>query len=1370
MLFANNKTGLYVWLPVPHANTHAALGCVATADSSPPSLDLVRCVDKSILIEIPEGLSSFFVVSPPPVLLMNPSPDEKRPLPLKAQPGWSVEGLPVMSPNGSVHLGVMKVNCHYKSQQQMLFVGLFEARGLLPRGSEACTAYVQCRLYPHKLGKKCRSPAIPGNFPVFNETFQIPLEKEHLATSMLDFKVKNLVSGRKGVEIGRFRIALSSIPRDITKETINSSISWQALQPPISASNNNRGVSFWRVSSLDTFFIGNEHARPLTSIYRFPRTDQEKLDQRVALEKKGLQLVSECGKQLEEVMSKRWKLQEERLNKMRKLLAGHIPGQPLPKEAEEEQEEQLEDDEVFFDQLQEMLAAVDDFYHYTENSEASGPNFRREVSSLQEMLFPIVNTVKMYIHRELKFEFDHFTTVERQAQMFKLIWPSVIKLDGYVPFVKQRALSASRSNPNLASSSSSSCLPPSPSSACLPSSTSFLAPLPHSSSSSSTSGSFLSPSSGSFLSPSGPSLGLPSASMSFLSTMAITSLSPHDLQPINEEEEENYKHTVLTSEMTVHVKKMLEDHILLRFNSYFKNDLHLLAEKKARVKPRVMRHTVTEKHGSETDEEDEGVVTLDAFLGTEAKPLPAKDKMRHGGSFVGSAKAAGNNHNSVASSAAKSHSLIATSGASAHPSVAKAQPKTVLDYFPIVLNELRTVLKEAGQQIAYMYYVQYSKRLMPLVKTARLTPGGCITCVGFLQELMALTTKIAPPDLAEEILGMEICIDVFMDEYDKQSKDRVIQWVSNSVIKEQTAEVKSFNDETKYLYTYGPSDLFLNLNTAFNVAVETHKLKGRALSRVASIYAHVLQYYIDTLSAFFSSNKELHPRDPPFEEISCAKHKNEEKDPALLLELPAIRYLLAQVNNAKLYEENTEELRDYCLDSLDPDDPYRKQLETLFDDSEEKFAVLAEKCAGILSDWLATNLHAIFPFHFDTPWTKTEDMLHRDGISIKLSDLFEVFMNAIEREVFIKYFFKQSAPRLVAMYVLYLALYVPRMFPKERNALAVCNSIQNDRQMLLGFLETYAELVDDVYISTNLNTLTLISQILTCSDVETLTPTIKLLLEILKKDPLTKFHLSLIVSNILYLRGDIAEKDVKRIVSGLTELERSFVKQKQHAKYFLKILIECGTDLLKKQKPYAPYAKVKLTNADGSVVYAKFKTKPIKSERPDWNHTFSEFDPAHLQDFQCFRFEVWDAGAVHELVGTAVISRDQVRRKEFVETEQLKRGVRLDLALDGSIKKDFWNKPAKDGEERTVIGSRTNMVGTLNVCIWFQPQAAPVFDHDRRATLTESALNSILEESRQQREKETASQLQRAKAHSTEAKRSTAPSIRGFFANHLNKH
>jgi len=39
-----------------------------------------------------------------------------------------------VSPNGSVQLGVMKVNCHYKSQQQMLFVGIFEARGLQPRG------------------------------------------------------------------------------------------------------------------------------------------------------------------------------------------------------------------------------------------------------------------------------------------------------------------------------------------------------------------------------------------------------------------------------------------------------------------------------------------------------------------------------------------------------------------------------------------------------------------------------------------------------------------------------------------------------------------------------------------------------------------------------------------------------------------------------------------------------------------------------------------------------------------------------------------------------------------------------------------------------------------------------------------------------------------------------------------------------------------------------------------------------------------------------------------------------------------------------------------------------------------------------------
>lgn len=51
--------------------------------------------------------------------------------------------------------------------------------------------------------------------------------------------------------------------------------------------------------------------------------------------------------------------------------------------------------------------------------------------------------------------------------------------------------------------------------------------------------------------------------------------------------------------------------------------------------------------------------------------------------------------------------------------------------------------------------------------------------------------------------------------------------------------------------------------------------------------------------------------------------------------------------------------------------------------------------------------------------------------------------------------------------------------------------------------------------------------------------------------------------------------------------------------------------------------KVKLTNADGSMVLSKRKTKSQPRNRnPFWCETFNDFPTEHVKNFQCLRFEV----------------------------------------------------------------------------------------------------------------------------------------------------
>lgn len=106
--------------------------------------------------------------------------------------------------------------------------------------------------------------------------------------------------------------------------------------------------------------------------------------------------------------------------------------------------------------------------------------------------------------------------------------------------------------------------------------------------------------------------------------------------------------------------------------------------------------------------------------------------------------------------------------------------------------------------------------------------------------------------------ALDLCVDALMDVYDEQSKLKIVGWVGNLVLKERCAQPKTFNREGgRFPQTYGPSDLFLNINTAFEAAVHAHKLTGRALARVASIYGHVLNYYVATLSIHCCESMEL---------------------------------------------------------------------------------------------------------------------------------------------------------------------------------------------------------------------------------------------------------------------------------------------------------------------------------------------------------------------------------------------------------------------------------------------------------------------------------------------------------------------------------
>ena len=64
-----------------------------------------------------------------------------------------------------------------------------------------------------------------------------------------------------------------------------------------------------------------------------------------------------------------------------------------------------------------------------------------------------------------------------------------------------------------------------------------------------------------------------------------------------------------------------------------------------------------------------------------------------------------------------------------------------------------------------------------------------------------------------------------------------------------------FAPQDNCYYTHAPQDFFNNLDSAFGIARDSHKLKGKYLGRVAFMYGNVVDYYLESLSRYLVNAK-----------------------------------------------------------------------------------------------------------------------------------------------------------------------------------------------------------------------------------------------------------------------------------------------------------------------------------------------------------------------------------------------------------------------------------------------------------------------------------------------------------------------------------
>jgi len=89
------------------------------------------------------------------------------------------------------------------------------------------------------------------------------------------------------------------------------------------------------------------------------------------------------------------------------------------------------------------------------------------------------------------------------------------------------------------------------------------------------------------------------------------------------------------------------------------------------------------------------------------------------------------------------------------------------------------------------------------------------------------------------------------------TKDKLFAWIKKILARE--VNEATYHTKEGLYHTHGPLDLFTNINNALDVAVEEHLLRGKALVRLFSSYAHAVNYFQNSQLRTLGSAKVTPP-------------------------------------------------------------------------------------------------------------------------------------------------------------------------------------------------------------------------------------------------------------------------------------------------------------------------------------------------------------------------------------------------------------------------------------------------------------------------------------------------------------------------------
>jgi len=382
-------------------------------------------------------------------------------------------------------------------------------------------------------------------------------------------------------------------------------------------------------------------------------------------------------------------------------------------------------------------------------------------------------------------------------------------------------------------------------------------------------------------------------------------------------------------------------------------------------------------------------------------------------------------------------SSVAASGAS---SAQLAETKATLDKLSTLSAELDTVISVTTRLDLRKRYLEYyqtylthtlSQEFPVSGSTARSAATGhklgmssLLCVVGWVCDYIELVTlDLLEGDTAAAapvLEKMNELVDRLMDVHDDATKQKVLGWVSNLLKQEERSmpELRAGQGEDRnksYYFTSGPSDLFLNLNTLYDS--QSTSLHGRPLARIALVHVHVLTYYQQVQSQFFKQLRAV--KDSTTHETVKGKTGGPVPPHAGSLDKP-YAFLLAQINNARLYQANVDEFSERVLHRLGDDDlpdDMMSMLEDAFATCGEEFETLSLGATEVLIRHICGRLHAPLSKLFtDKIWWPEPEYL-QSAVLDELDELCSFLVPNIEPNLAATHLVRETAQQAIRGYI-----------------------------------------------------------------------------------------------------------------------------------------------------------------------------------------------------------------------------------------------------------------------------------------------------------------------------------------------------------------